>query len=164
MKSKNATARSPLNKRRILDIVAAGQQESLECSGLLLATYVFSNAGYWLDFQGNISDALTKTAWEPPDTRRIAEWRRRQLRGESGPRIGRRSPAELLQEYHETLLDFHEDALMEAGYSRDDIDPPTWGYQGNWNNAEFLVRFNSCVYYLVGHEVCPFSSVNFGDI
>ena len=132
--------RLPLNKRQVLDIVAVGRQASLECSGLLLATYVFSNAGYWLDFQGNISDALTKTAWQSPDAKRIAGWRQRQLRGEGGRRIGRRSPVELLQEYHEVLLDFHEDALMEAGYSRDDIAPPTWGYQGNWNSAEFLVR------------------------
>eukprot|EP01043_Picozoa_sp_COSAG02_P057242 COSAG02_NODE_6914_length_3291_cov_5.102444_3_plen_248_part_00 len=138
--SNTGTERSPLNKRQVLDIVAAGRQESLECSGVLLATYAFSNANYWLDFQANISDALTKTPWEPPDTQRLANWRRRQLRGETGPRIGRRPPAELLQEYHEVLLDFHEDALMEAGYSRGDIDPPTWGYQGNWNNAEFLVR------------------------
>ena len=96
------TARSPLNKRQVLDIVAAGGQESLECSGLLLATYVFSNAGYWLDFQGNISDALTKTAWEPPDTQRIADWRRRQLRGER-PTYWSTLASRTLQEYHEVL-------------------------------------------------------------
>ena len=79
--TQNVTARLALNKQQVLDIVAAGRQGSLECSGLLLATYVFSNAGYWLDFQANISDALTKTAWEPPDTQRIADWRRRPAHG-----------------------------------------------------------------------------------
>jgi len=137
---KGGDKKAPLNKRQVLDAVAKGEQEQLECSGLLLATYVFSNANYWLDFQANISDAKTTAAWAPPNAKRMADWRRRQLRGESGPRIGRRDPVELLQEYHETLLNFHATALEEAGYSPEDIDPPTWGYQGNWNSAGFLVR------------------------
>ena len=135
-------ARKPLTRREVNHRVAHGRAADLECSGCLLATYVFSNAGFWLDYQANISDAQTRVRWTPADGSKtsVGQWRRRGLRGEGTvpPRVGRRDPAELLREYHAALLDFHADDLEAAGYSPADIDPPTWGYQGNWNSVPDL--------------------------
>ena len=124
--SANKGEKKPMNKKDVWKAVADDRKEQLECSGLLLgkyisnlpvacelraysnslpvvsATYVFSNANYWLDFQRNVSDAKTIAQWAAPDPNRMKDWRRRQLRGEPQPRIGRRDPVELLQEYHQT--------------------------------------------------------------
>jgi hypothetical protein len=140
-----------LTKAQVLKKVAGGKKSELECSGTLLATYVFSNAGFWLDYQANISDAKTKQEWvvdqsssvsvassRPSAAERI---RRLQLRGDTSlqpHKPGRRDPAELLQDYHTKLMQFHADALEAAGYSPDDIEPPRWGYQGNWNSYTAL--------------------------
>eukprot|EP01047_Picozoa_sp_COSAG01_P012102 COSAG01_NODE_538_length_15761_cov_8.160388_6_plen_523_part_00 len=148
--------KTALSRSEVLREVSRGHQRSLECSGLLLATYVFSNAGYWLNYQANVSDAQTRVAWAGAPDRTSEEeeesgaWhrhrqrQRRQLRGEANaaaappPRVGSRNPAELLRQYHERLLSFHAEALEAAGYSPDDIAPPTWGYQGNWNSVDAL--------------------------